>query len=579
MLLLQVAGFRGHALALGTMSRVRIEHVATWCCALLLVVAVGAECPVGCSCADRGRLTCASAPEGGTHQLTAGALLGAPLPIRQLKWTDAGISSLAPNTLRSHLHLERLDLSRNNITELGNDTFRSLSSLTVLNLTSNKLNDLPRNFFKSMIGLEEIYVADNKLHAIPFQLFAPLANLKYLDLSHNQFVTFLNHFNKTNRMLSTLLLNDNRLEKIYPNALEDLKALTKLDLSNNRLTSITKGLFDSLDELRYLNLKSNPMLNIYDEAFKGLPQLSWLNIGDNYISKISQRTFKKNTLIETLYLEQTKIEVLTETTLKGLKNIKKLYLRNNELLKEIEPYVFTNLKTLETLDISGNELTYLPKTFAELDNLKELFIDENPWACDCRMAWFANWAEKRQQVLKSELSCGPHAYPNDMLPTLQHLNCTAPRIIYSTPVSRYVLLSNAILECKYAGNPQPSITWVTPVRQIFHWNPDPNIPDVFHKHPTAHSENMNEIDNNHSRVRVLENGTLFVQNVTREDCGIYICYASNPTANVTVEVILNIDPVTLYDIKINSLLFGTTCAAAFLGMTLMVQFLRYVVDK
>lgn len=561
------------------MSRVRWLRAAfTWCILVSWWGAGAQACPAGCSCAAPARLTCRGvALPGGL--LTREALDGAPSPLKELSWTSAGIGRIAPDALSHLVHLKVLDLSENMIVDVGNDTFRSLNALTVLNLTGNGLKDLSRNFFKGMSSLEEVYVSRNELPAIPFQLFAPLGNLRHLDLSHNKFASFLSHFNRTNKVLETLLLDHNRLEKISSNAFEDLKGLRKLDLSHNKLTSITKGLFDPLDELRYLNLKSNPLLGLYEDAFRGLPLLNWLNIGDNYISKISKGLFKKNVLIETLYLEQIKIEVLGENDLKGLMNLKRLYLRNNELLKEIETYVFPNLKMLETLDLSGNQLSYLPKTLEELDKLQELMIDTNPWGCDCRMAWFAHWAEKRMHVMKSELSCGPHAYPNDMLPTLKHLNCTAPRIIYSTPLSYYVLKTNAILECKYAGNPLPSITWVTPVRQIFHWNPDPNIPDVFHKHPTAHTENMHELDNGHSRVRVLENGTLFVQNVTREDCGIYICYASNPTANVTVEVILNIDPITMYDIKINSLLFGTACAAAFLGMTLLIQFLRYVVNK
>lgn len=80
--------------------------------------------------------------------------------------------------------------------------------------------------------------------------------------------------------------------------------------------------------------------------------------------------------------------------------------------------------------------------------LRHLNISENPWACDCRMYWFAGWAEAHQNITKSELTCGPDAYPNDMLPTLHHLNCTRPQIVFKTPTQLYRLRADALLECR-----------------------------------------------------------------------------------------------------------------------------------
>lgn len=43
---------------------------------------------------------------------------------------------------------------------------------------------------------------------------------------------------------------------------------------------------------------------------------------------------------------------------------------------------------------------------------------------------------------------------------------------------------------RFSANPPPSITWITPKREVFHWNPDTGIPDVFKKHPHAHDSFM-----------------------------------------------------------------------------------------
>jgi hypothetical protein len=87
---------------------------------------------------------------------------------------------------------------------------------------------------------------------------------------------------------------------------------------------------------------------------------------------------------------------------------------------------------------------------------------------------------------------------------------------------------------------------------------------------------MNQMSPYGGRVEILENGTLHISPVLRVDCGVYTCMASNPLSNVTTHVVLNIDPVLIYNIKMNTLLVGVLSAVAFLSLTLIVQFIRYL---
>lgn len=82
-----------------------------------------------------------------------------------------------------------------------------------------------------------------------------------------------------------------------------------------------------------------------------------------------------------------------------------------------------------------------------------------------------------------------------------------------------------------------------------------------------------------SRVQILENGTLLVQNVSRSDCGKYMCIASNPVSNVTEEVFLHLDVATYENIKIMSILVGLQCAGGFLFLTLLFQAVRRILNK
>lgn len=70
-----------------------------------------------------------------------------------------------------------------------------------------------------------------------------------------------------------------------------------------------------------------------------------------------------------------------------------------------------------------------------------------------------------------------------------------------------------------------------------------------------------------------------MRNITRKDCGRYFCYASNPVANTTDDVLLLIDPTDWNHVRIISLIVGTQSAAGFLGLTLLIQLVRYLIDK
>lgn len=363
------------------------------------------------------------------------------------------------------------------------------------------------------------------------------------------------------------------------NALADLTELRTLDLSHNSLEFITRGLLERLENLQYLNLAANPLNTLASGTFRNLVNLEFLNLSGNNLTQLSFGLLHFSPNLISLTLDNTKIEAIHNSELLGVAKLQFLYLRNNTKLADIETYVLADTPALKELDISGNALSVLPQSISNLTHLEKLNISNNPWACDCRMIWFASWVETRTNITLSDLTCGPYAYPNDMLITLKHLHCTPPVIKRKSPTKLYRLRSNALLECDFEANPSPSLTWVTPRREVFHWNPDPSIPNIFVKHPSSHDQIMVPLRVIPPRIQVLDNGSLWVRNVTREDCGRYICYANNPIANSTEDVLLHIDPTDWNQIRIISLIVGTQSAAGFLGLTLLIQFLRYILNK
>lgn len=500
--------------------------------------------------------------------------------IRHLRWWHSEISKI-DTAIRYPQQLVDVDLSFNNITYLQEYLFTNYTNLLELNLSYNFIADFSRDVFKSQSKIKRLNLSHNSLKAMPFQVYSPIPDMLELDLSFNCLVTFLDHYFRFNKNIKILLLNNNRLVKITSNALVDLVNLQHLDLSFNFLQSISMGLFDSLSQLKYLNLANNPLTSLASGTFRELKNLKLLDLSGNKLTQLSFGLLHFSPKLTSLTLDNTSIEVLHNSELLGIPDLTILNIRNNKKLREIETYVLADVPMLKQLDITGNILTYLPQSMANLSGLNKLNISENPWACDCRMYWFASWIikKKHSNLTVSDLTCGPYAYPNDMIPTLQHLNCTSPRLQYKSPTRMYRLRTDTLLDCKFAANPPPSITWVTPKREVYHWNPDPSIPNVFSKHPHAHDQTMIPLRVIPPRIQVLDNGSLWIRNITREDCGRYMCYASNPLANSTEDVLLYIDPADWNHIRIISLIVGTQSAAGFLGMTLLVQFLRYILNR
>ncbi|XP_050307687.1 uncharacterized protein LOC126744356 [Anthonomus grandis grandis] len=496
--------------------------------------------------------------------------------VRYLQWTQSSLKDIKQCLINPE-NLKTVDLSQNSVNELQNYQFNNFQNLLHLNLSYNQIGDIPRYVFKDQ-KLKTLSLSHNQLQALPFQVFAT-EHMTELDLSYNALATFLDHFFKFNKLIEILLLNNNRINKLTSNALADLTELKKLDLSHNLLQHVAKGLFDSLNKLEYLNLAENPLSNLASGTFRGLRHLKELNLSGNKFTQLTFGLMHFSPNLLSLKLDDTEIEEIHNSELLGVPSLQNLSMKNNKRLKEIENFVLADTPLLKMLDISGNSLIFLPKSIVNLTSLTYLNISNNPWACDCRMFWFADWAESKRNVTMSELTCGPDAYPNDMLPTLHHLNCTKPQIIYKSPTRLYRLKADALLECRYSAYPPPSITWITPKREVFHWNPDTGIPDVFKKHPHAHDTLMTPLRIIPPRIQVLDNGTLWIRNVTRSDCGRYYCYANNPVANHTEDVLLHIDPTDWNQIRIFSLIVGIESAGGFLGLTLIVQFLRYILKR
>ena len=134
-----------------------------------------------------------------------------------------------------------------------------------------------------------------------------------------------------------------------------------LDLSNSQLI-LSLGLFSGLDNLKILDLSNNNFTTLDAKIFTGLSNLISLYLDGNYFDHLGEEVFY------------------------GIDNLEELYLREIELGEigtsklNLSDRVFSNLRNLQILDLSGKNLSYISNTFSYLSNLKKLILYRHyPW--------------------------------------------------------------------------------------------------------------------------------------------------------------------------------------------------------
>lgn len=204
----------------------------------------------------------------------------------------------------------------------------------------DKLKDLKSNTHK-------VQLTTGRLKEVPNQLKI-CTGIKYLDLFGNS------------------------IQEI-PDWFFQFKKLEHLSLKNNTLKTLPTIIF-TIENLKYLNLADNQIHEINSHYFRNLMSIEKVDISYNQITSISEEgiTYPK---CESLSIKGNKLEQFP-TALSGAHTLEKLDLSENKI-SLIEDDAFDQLENLIELDLSFNELTYLPTSIGKLKKLKRLNLSGN----------------------------------------------------------------------------------------------------------------------------------------------------------------------------------------------------------
>ncbi|XP_078595576.1 uncharacterized protein LOC144872848 [Branchiostoma floridae x Branchiostoma japonicum] len=495
--------------------------------------------------------------------------------LKQLFLYNNEISNIQAGTFTPTSQLTTLSLDYNNLTNLRSDMFTGLGNLTTLGLHHNQLIHLRSDTFMGLENLLTLYLYNNEISDIQAGTFNSTSHLKTLGLHHNKLTSLRSDmlmglgnldqlylynndlsdiqagtFSSTSQ-LTVLSLHNNKLTSLNSTIFKGLENLEQLYLYNNEISNIKAGTFTPTSTLRNLNLDHNKLTRLGPGMFTGFGNLQKLFLDNNEIGDIQVGTFGPTSSLRSLNLYHNRLTRIGPGMFTGLGNLQKLFLDNNEI-SDIQTGTFgptSNLKsltlyqnrltlfkaeifpTVSELQLQNNQIETLSSTaYDKLSSISTVYIDNNPWQCDCRMLPFRQ-KMMGSRAFENQIKCkGPSNFYGQNLVDINPEDlasvCTEPKIMRFGRSDNNTVVQGETLHllCEASGIPTPDITVILP-------------------------SGLNVTVESSVRVTVDVNGAITITNVTAADAGLYVCTAAShlgsTSATLSVDIQLNTVPTAV----------------------------------
>lgn len=273
--------------------------------------------------------------------------------------------------------------------------FNGLPNLEILHITGDQtLSVLPESVFSGLsASLRQLNLSNNALSSLTGSEFSgaadPTSRLEVLDLSNNQLTSLPGGCFRTFKGIRVLSLAGNTISELRPDMFTGLELLEELDLRRNPISVIIGGTFQSLSKLRKLLISGlhsqNAVLTTLSPGMLyGLHSLRHLEISKLGISSINAETFMELRHLQELDLSGNQLTHIPSVAFKRMVlaqrsgRFQRLNLSNNRIAC-LPDGAFSQLPQLKYLDLSGNLLTVISgQVFRGVKQLRDLNLLENP---------------------------------------------------------------------------------------------------------------------------------------------------------------------------------------------------------
>ncbi|KAK2836024.1 hypothetical protein Q5P01_016508 [Channa striata] len=220
----------------------------------------------------------------------------------------------------------------------------------------------------------QLSLQNNKIEEITVEHISHLHQLQTLNLQNNQLTTegLEDEGFEMLEQLAYLYLANNKLTsapKVLP------PSLVSADFAANQLTKIYPYTFGHKPKLRSVYLHNNKLTDagFPDDMFNASTTLEILTLSSNFL-RVVPKNLPSN--LYRLHVKSNKLEKIPAGAFDNLRKLRELYLQNNLLSNEgMDNETFSQLSSLECLDLSNNNLSVVPKGLPR--NLVLLHLEKN----------------------------------------------------------------------------------------------------------------------------------------------------------------------------------------------------------
>ncbi|XP_014663450.1 PREDICTED: insulin-like growth factor-binding protein complex acid labile subunit [Priapulus caudatus] len=291
--------------------------------------------------------------------------------------------------------------------------FAGLTIDSVYLMYGEKLTTIHADAFAGIGGLRSLYVEETALSAIPCQIFPTMPDLELLFIRYSSLEKLDDGCLIDASNLSQLVLDNNVIFYISPQALRGLKKLKltddelallfreallvtlsldpgvtvldlamkarcfsrkRLDMSNNAIEYIAPGTFKDIDEIAAISLQSNHLYTVSAGTYAGLKEIGIIDLEYNRISSIAAGAFEGATAAFIINISNNNLVTIAADTFRGLSSVTEVWIDNNSL-SFIEPGSFHGMPKIFNIDFRNNErLTSIDKDVFNLTELTSQFV-------------------------------------------------------------------------------------------------------------------------------------------------------------------------------------------------------------
>lgn len=286
----------------------------------------------------------------------------------------------------SNVVFRAIDFHNCQFSRFERNYFQIYPNLFTLIISDVGLEVLQTEIFDDATKLINLYASQNQISEIPAQLFSKAVQLKIVDLSRNNIEKIDSSAFDGLNSLDYLNLSYNQISEILPTTL-NLPHLQVLDLSYNKINALSDHSFDNASALKQLYLMCNPIGNLKVDTFAYLSDLENLNLRRTNISSIILGTFSHQHRLVGLDLSENSLKYLDfGLFFPILQYLQSLRLSGNELT-DLSGFRNSLFPSLIQLDIKNNRFncTYLKKFMDSVD-WRQIFLMVDPKSMNLQQA-------------------------------------------------------------------------------------------------------------------------------------------------------------------------------------------------